>query len=57
VKFVEEEPAMPGTDELRNLENWVNVPRSILKSGRATPLTAPPGMTEEEATEFLEKQA
>lgn len=57
MKFVEEEPAMPGTDELRNLENWVNVPRSILKSGRATPLTAPPGMTEEEATEFLEKQA
>jgi hypothetical protein len=27
---------MPGTDELKSLESWVNVSSSILKIGRTT---------------------
>ena len=55
LKFAEEF-ALPGTEELRNVENWVNVPQSILKSGRTTHL-APLGMTDEEKDELMAKLA
>jgi hypothetical protein len=47
---------MPGTEELKNVENWVNVPQSILKNGRTTHL-APLGMTDEEKEELMAKLA
>lgn len=51
MKFAEDF-AMPGTDELKSLENWSNVATSILKNGR-TAYVAPPDLDEEARDAYL----
>lgn len=51
MKFAEEF-AMPGTDELKSLENWSNVATSILKNGR-TAYVAPTDLDEEARDAYL----
>ncbi len=43
---------MPGTEELKSLESWVNVSSSILKNGRTTHL-APLGLDDEAKEAYL----
>lgn len=47
---------MPSTDELRSLENWVNVWPIVLKNGRCSHV-APEGLDEDAAQEYLDKMA
>lgn len=46
---------MPGTDELKSLESWVNVSSSILKIGRTTHI-APQGLDDEAREAYLGEQ-
>ena len=53
MKFAEEF-AVPGTEELKNLENWGHMHAIILKAGRTSHFV-PSTVGEEEKDEYLEK--